>query len=84
MPVNMNLLVFLLNAEIYLYVIFTDGPIYYNDSSEVEKKYGDSFMQIAIVITNTTEEGLGFVEKTKDILPEPFPLQGVCANSVTW
>lgn len=78
----MNLLVFLLNAEIYPCVIFTDGSIYYNDSSEVAKKYSDSFTQIAIVITNTTEEGLGLTETTKDILPEPFPLQGVCANSV--
>lgn len=37
MPVNMNLLVITLNAETHLYVIPTDGPFYYNDSSEVAK-----------------------------------------------
>lgn len=37
MPVNMNLLGIILNAETHPYVISTDGSFYYNDSSEVAK-----------------------------------------------
>lgn len=36
-----------------------------------------------MVLTHTMKQGLGFVGATKDILPEPFPLQGMCTNSVT-
>lgn len=84
MPVKINLLVIILNAQTHPYVIPTDGPFYYNDCSEVAKKYNDSFMQIVIVMTYAMKQGLGFMGATKDILPEPFPLQGICANSVTW
>lgn len=40
-------------------------------------------MQIVMVMTHTMKQGLGFVGATKDILLDPFPLQGICANSVT-
>ena len=37
MPVNMNLLGIILNAETHLYVISIDGAFYYNESSKVAK-----------------------------------------------
>lgn len=33
-PVNINLLVIILNTEILHHVISTDGPFYYKDGSE--------------------------------------------------
>ena len=41
-------------------------------------------MQIVMVMTHTMKQGVGFMGATTDILPEPFPLQGICANSATW
>lgn len=53
----------------YPYVSSIDGPFYYNNGFEVEKKYDNNFLQVVMVIIYTRKQGLKLVEAITDILP---------------